>query len=301
MLVTLPANVCGVQLPKNTDVQEVQRYVDRVHYNGNPPYRAQRRTYDSLKFTEVAGLDPGFHDKLMRSARQKFCRYLWIFDKEIQGLIDMCNNNAEKFDPDCYLYKKAYKRIQEWRKNWSSEWTSGVDRLCKSLVDADEVDHTLTASRLPIAYMKHYKYEYLWTLLGSNQSLIDLRATMATPRGNTFYKTIFVWSLTYCHQHKYSTGDDSLPRLEYLRKVRLIGSQAHLSPVKMEDLILLPEKPVAKIRRIGKKKLSAEEKLDDGFKVFFDPDFKPDDDDDNDENNGRGEENGEDDNENAAN
>lgn len=234
------------------------------------PFRPCKRKYDNLRFgDQEAILGVGFFDKLNRLSRRFFCRHLWIFEKYIPGLIDQ--SAGQQVDRDTPAFTKAYGRVQEWTKNWSCDWTKEVDALCTRLVESNDVDHTLSADRLAAAYIRHYKYKHLWGLLGTNQSLIDVRATILTPKGNTFYQTVFTWCLVYAHRAKYSKGDDALTRAEYLKRVRVIGAQKSLQPILMEDLMLLPEKPVSKIRKVNKKKVTPEDTLGEDFEVFLDP------------------------------
>lgn len=118
------------------------------------------------------------------------------------------------------------------------------------------------ASRLVLKYAGFYTYETMYSILGPSQCLIDLRACMAKPNLNVFYESLFSWALTFAHQCKFNTGANAITRHEYLRKLRIIASQVAFRDIKIEDLMYLPDRPVAKLRKPSKKKVRYDDKLD---------------------------------------
>lgn len=103
----------------------------------------------------------------------------------------------------------------------------------------------------------------MYSILGASQCIIDLRACMAIEKLNLFYETVFSWALTYAHKAKFSTGDEAIPRAEFLRRLRLISCQPVFKEIKIDDLLLLPDKPVAKLRKPPRKKVRYDDILDD--------------------------------------
>ncbi|KAF8472162.1 hypothetical protein BDZ91DRAFT_760734 [Kalaharituber pfeilii] len=114
-----------------------------------------------------------------------------------------------------------------------------------------------------LAYKRFYKFKTMYALLGSNQSLVDLRACMVDKTINSLYDNVFTWAM-------FGTAENMLSRTEYLRRLRSIGSQKQVDSIKKETLILLPERPVAKIRKASKKNCGEIRKRDFGLHLTID-------------------------------
>lgn len=206
----------------------------------------------------------------MRAARMHFIRHFYIMDDEIIQLIDgLFPDPGTSMDHDSDQFALAYRRVQEWRKNWSCEFNAAIDDLrAKFIATTPGLLHTPTKD-LHIEYAKYFSYETMWSLLGTFREILDLRACLADDRISPLYETVFAWGLTFNHMWKHGVGSDGIERTVFIRNTRLIAYQKSFANIKKGDLYLHPEKPVAKVRKATKQRLTGTEQLGGGFAVII--------------------------------
>lgn len=207
------------------------------------------------------------YNRLMRNCRRHFARYFYIWDEDINILIDKSIDTQAPVDRDGDAFHEAYTKVCEWRKNWHAKFAKVVDGMLETLTSKHPDLKEMLPEELPEAYAKFFSFETMYTVLGQVQCIVDLRACMLVTELNWFYESLFSWSLTYAHMTRFGTGTALLSRTEYLRRLRLIGHQKQFDCIADDAIIFLPEKPVPKLRNTPLKKGNSDDVLE-GFSVL---------------------------------
>jgi hypothetical protein len=174
--------------------KRLQEIVDDVIFQGHEVIKPKRK-YDNTKFGDVfEGQGKEVFNRLISTARQYFIRHIDIPDKQFPMLIDhavngICDRNADEYDT-------LYKRLREWRKNWSRNYIKVSQEVLVELRSKNPDWTGSTKNQLRSLYQAQFSYEYLYHMMsGVHAGTIDWRESLKHVGLNSLYRTIFTWTM----------------------------------------------------------------------------------------------------------
>lgn len=155
--------------------------------------RRHKRSYDSTHLRGEFEDGGQTWNALIFTCRVEFARFLSWSDAAIPGFIDSAlGRRADRFSN---AYKKAYSRVQEWRKNWFFSYANEVDLLQTDLENEHVGLARLHESDLREAYGKLFRYQLLYRLMGTTTAIINWAKVLDNQDAFQLYKTIWTYSL----------------------------------------------------------------------------------------------------------
>jgi hypothetical protein len=172
----------------------LQGAIDKFVHQGYILVRPKRK-YDTAKLDNVF-FDRGreVFNRLISAARHYFIRNIDIPDSQFPILINhavsgICDEDTMEFDA-------LFKKLREWRKNWSRNYVRGAQEVLIEIRQQNPDWNGLTKVQLRGLYQNKFSFEYLLHMMAHvHAGTIDWRSSLNHTGLNSLYRTIFTWTI----------------------------------------------------------------------------------------------------------
>lgn len=196
ILIAYKTNI--MKAPSALSEAKLQKMIDSVIFQGHMVVKPKRK-YNNQKFAELfAQHGTVVFNKLISVCRQYFIRHLDIPDKEVPRLIDYAVSNTidEICDRDTDEHDQLYKRVRNWRKNWSRAYIKAAQEVLVELKNKNPEWAGCTKNQLKSLYQTQFTFEYWYHMMASvHAGTIDWRMSLKHTGLNSLYRTVFTWTL----------------------------------------------------------------------------------------------------------